>query len=153
MHTFLILHGPNLNLLGEREPGIYGNQTLDEINSSLQELAENLGVEIEAHQSNGEGALIDLLHECRTWASGVVFNPGGYTHTSVALRDAISSIGVPVVEVHLSNIYQREEFRQYSLIAPVCLGSISGFGAQSYSLALRALVDYTESIPAKKILP
>jgi len=147
MHTFLILHGPNLNLLGRREPEIYGSQTLEQIDASLEKLAAELGVQIQARQSNSEGGLIDLLQDSRAWANGVIFNPGGYTHTSVALRDAIAAIGLPVVEVHLSNIFRREEFRQRSLIAPVCIGSISGFGAQSYLLALRALAAYLENPP------
>jgi 3-dehydroquinate dehydratase-2 len=147
MHTFLILHGPNLNLLGRREPEIYGSQTLEQIDASLEKLAAELGVQIQARQSNSEGGLIDLLQDSRAWANGVIFNPGGYTHTSVALRDAIVAIGLPVVEVHLSNIFRREEFRQRSLIAPVCIGSISGFGAQSYLLALRALAAYLENPP------
>lgn len=145
MRTILILHGPNLNLLGLREPAIYGSQTLEQINASLENLAVELGVKIISRQSNSEGTLIDTLHDCRNWASGVVFNPGGYTHTSVSLRDAITSIGLPVVEAHLSNIARREDFRQRSLLAPVCIGSISGFGAQSYLLALRALVIYLEN--------
>ena len=137
----LVLHGPNLNLLGTREPEVYGSMTLDNINSKLIELGGGLGVEVECLQSNHEGALIDALHDARTWANGVVFNPGGYTHTSVALRDAISAIQIPVVEVHLSNVYAREEFRQVSMMSAVCKGKITGFGWMSYTLGLRALVD------------
>jgi 3-dehydroquinate dehydratase-2 len=144
MQTLLILHGPNLNLLGQREPAIYGSQTLDQINASLTRLGDELGVHILARQSNSEGQLIDILHDARTWAAGIVFNPAGYTHTSVALRDAIAAIGLPTVEVHLSNIFKREEFRQKSLIAPVCIGTISGFGAHSYELGLQALAKYLE---------
>ncbi len=137
----LILHGPNLNLLGTREPEVYGSMSLDDINKKMIELGKELGVELKCLQSNHEGALIDALHDASTWASGVVFNPGGYTHTSVALRDAISAIGIPVIEVHLSNVYAREEFRHKSLISAVCKGKISGFGWRSYELGLRGLLD------------
>jgi 3-dehydroquinate dehydratase-2 len=140
MKTILILHGPNLNLLGRREPEVYGSLTLANIDDMLADLGNELGVEIRSFQSNGEGALMDALHEAAAWADGVVFNPGGYTHTSVALRDAVSAIGIPVVEVHLSNIQGREGFRRRSLIAPVCAGSVSGFGWRSYELGLRGLL-------------
>jgi len=137
----LVLHGPNLNLLGTREPEVYGRMTLEEINQKLVEQGRTDGAEVRCLQSNHEGALIDALQEARIWADGVVFNLGGYTHTSVALRDAISAIGIPVVEVHLSNVYAREEFRHTSMISAVCKGKIAGFGWRSYILGLKALID------------
>ena len=137
----LILHGPNLNLLGTREPEVYGSMTLNDINEKMIALGKELGAEVTCLQSNHEGALIDALHDARAWASGVVFNPGGYTHTSVALRDAISAIVIPVIEVHLSNVYAREEFRHTSFVSAVCKGKVSGFGWKSYELGLRGLMD------------
>lgn len=137
----LILHGPNLNLLGTREPEVYGSLTLGDIDDRLFELGRALGAETRSIQSNHEGALIDALHEARTWADGVIFNPGGYTHTSIALRDAIVAIGIPVIEVHLSNVYAREEFRHHSMFSAVCRGKITGLGWRSYTLGLRALVE------------
>lgn len=130
-----------MNLLGTREPEVYGSLTLDDINNKLIELGNELGAEVKCLQSNHEGTLIDALHEARTWAGGVVFNPGGYTHTSIALRDAISAIQIPVIEVHISNVYAREEFRHVSMISAVCKGKITGLGWKSYALALRALAE------------
>jgi len=141
MAAIIVIHGPNLNLLGQREPGVYGNLTLEEINLRLVEQGKSLGLEVHSFQSNIEGVLIDALHDAQQWAAGVVLNAGGYTHTSIALRDAVSSINLPVVEVHLSNIYAREEFRHISLIAPVCKGSIAGFGWKSYLLGMIALAE------------
>lgn len=139
MIAVLVLHGPNLNLLGRREPDIYGRVDFDEINRRLMAYGQELALEVHTFQSNHEGVLVDQLQEAQGWARGVVLNAAAYTHTSVALRDAISAISIPVVEVHLSNTQAREEFRHLSLIAPVCAGTISGFGWRSYLLGLQAL--------------
>ncbi len=137
-----MLHGPNLNLLGKREPGVYGHVTLDEINRLLQQDALGLQVEVSTLQSNHEGVLVDAIHDCLGRHQGILINAGAYTHTSVAIRDALAGVAIPTVEVHLSNIYRREEFRHHSWIAPIAIGQISGFGAESYRLGLQALVNY-----------
>lgn len=139
MKNILIIHGPNLNLLGEREPEIYGKQTLDEINKVILDYAGNHGMECKFFQSNHEGALIDTIQENRNWMNGLIINPGGYTHTSIALRDAVSALSCPKVEVHLSNIHSREKFRRRSYISPVVNGVICGCGSHGYILALDAL--------------
>ena len=141
----LIMHGPNLNLLGEREPGIYGSDTFDSINAEIAEKAKTLGFECEVYQSNCEGELIDRLQAARLDCAGVVLNAGAYTHYSYALRDCIASLRIPVVEVHMSNIHSREEFRHTSVIAPVCIGQIAGFGKNSYLLGVQALADIIKS--------
>lgn len=139
--SVLVLHGPNLNMLGLREPGVYGTQTLADINDKLQDMARQAGVAISCLQSNHEGELIDAIHRARDRYDIIVFNPGAFTHYSIALRDAVAAVALPVIEVHLSNIHSREEFRHRSVIAPVCLGQICGFGARSYYLAMSAAIE------------
>lgn len=136
----LVVHGPNLNLLGKREPEIYGTQTLADIDADLSVLAKELGVEVESIQSNHEGALIDRIQESMGHADGILINPGGFTHSSVALRDALVATDLPVVEIHLSNVYARESFRKLSYVSPIAIGVISGLGAQGYQFGLEALV-------------
>ena len=136
----LVIHGPNLNLLGEREPGVYGKQTLAEIDAAIQALAQQLSVEVSVVQHNSEGAIIDALHAARNDCDAVLINPGAYTHYSYAIADAIAAISIPVIEVHISNVHAREQFRRTSVVAPVCAGSVGGFGADSYLLALRGAV-------------
>ncbi len=138
----LIIHGCNLNLLGTREPEIYGTATLDEINGEIAALAEKLGVEVHFVQSNHEGAIVDAIQAARGEFGGIVINPAGWTTTSIAILDAIKAVGLPAIEVHLSNIHAREEFRRHSVIAPVAVGQICGFGAQGYLLALRAIAHH-----------
>lgn len=142
--SILVLHGPNLNLLGLREPKIYGSTTLVQVNNLLQEESRRLQVELSYLQSNHEGVLLDAIHQARDEHQGIIINPGAYTHTSVAIRDALAGVRIPTVEVHLSNIYQREQFRHHSYIAPIAIGQISGFGVNSYILGLQALVNYLE---------
>ncbi|HEY9696539.1 MAG TPA: type II 3-dehydroquinate dehydratase [Trichocoleus sp.] len=144
MLRILTLHGPNLNLLGKREPGVYGLATLSDINQMLEAEGRSLQVQVTCFQSNHEGALIDEIHAAMGQQDGILINPGAYTHTSVAIRDAIAGVALPTVEVHLSNIHRREPFRQHSYIAPVAIGQISGFGAESYRLGLRALVQHLQ---------
>jgi len=139
-HKILLLNGPNLNLLGVREASVYGRESLEDIVDDLRAYAEQRDTELRAFQSNSEGALVDVIHEARTWADGVIFNAGAYTHYSIALRDAIAGVDLPVIEVHISNVYAREEFRHKSVLAPVCLGVIAGFGRWSYFLGLDALL-------------
>ncbi len=141
-YPILVLHGPNMNLLGEREPEIYGSVTLEEINRKLVEFVPSARLQI--IQSNHEGVLVDAIQEARNWAQGILINPAGYTYTSIAIRDCLSSVKLPAVEVHMSNIYSREPFRSHSVIVPVCIGQICGFGWRSYVLGLTALLDYFE---------
>ena len=142
----LVLHGPNLNLLGQREPGIYGHQTLADINRRLQSCADEAGIALKILQSNLEGELVTAIQQAVAESQGILINPAAYTHTSVALRDAIAAVALPTVEVHLSNVYQRESFRHHSYLAPVCVGQISGFGPYSYELGLQALLQHLSAI-------
>ena len=137
----LVLHGPNLNLLGTREPEVYGTMTLDDVNARIRERATDLGIEVETAQSNGEGELIDLIQGAPGTYDAIVINPGGYSHTSVAIRDAIAGVGLPAIEVHLSNPSAREDFRKVDLVAGACRGVVAGFGWRSYVMALEALAD------------
>lgn len=143
--NILVLHGPNLNLLGQREPGVYGSATLNDINQLLEQEALVLQVKVSIQQSNHEGVLVDAIHSMLGQYQGLLINAGAYTHTSVAIRDAIAAVNLPAVEVHLSNIYRREDFRHHSFIAPVAIGQISGFGSDSYRLGLQALVSHLKN--------
>ena len=141
-----VIHGPNLNLLGQREPDVYGRVTLARIDGELEELAKDRGAVLRAFQSNHEGAIVDAIQEALGWADGLLMNPGAYTHYSYAIRDALSGVGLPTVEVHLSNIHAREPFRHTSVIVPVCVGQISGFGWRSYRLGLLAILEHMDSL-------
>lgn len=153
MKAILVLHGPNLNLLGVREPEIYGQLTLEVIDKRLLSKGKEIGLEVRCRQSNHEGELIDCLHDAMQWAGGVLFNPAAYTHTSIALRDAVAAIRLPVIEVHLSNTAGRESFRRTSMIAPVCRGVIAGFGWRSYLYALLAMADLLTGEPEESGKP
>lgn len=146
MSKILVIHGPNLNLLGQREPDIYGKTTLDEINRRLQKIAESRGIQLEIVQSNHEGEIVDTIGQAKKHQfKAILINPAAYTHTSVAIRDAVAAVDIPTVEVHLSNIYAREDFRHTSLIAPVCRGQVTGFGPHSYVLGLEAVISLIKS--------
>jgi 3-dehydroquinate dehydratase-2 len=140
----LVLHGPNLNLLGTREPEVYGSVTLEEINAQLEASGKQRGCQIECCQSNHEGVLVDRIQDAPSWASGILINPAGLTHSSVSLRDALAATALPIVEVHLSNIFAREEFRHHSYVSSIAVGIVSGFGADSYRLGLDALLRHLE---------
>ncbi len=140
MLKILLMHGPNLNLLGWREPGIYGTVGFDEINRRMKQLAQENNVELRVFQSNSEGALVDAIQDARNWANGILINPGAYSHYSIAIRDALSAVKLPTIEVHLSNIHAREEFRHRLVLTPVCVGMICGLGWRSYLYGLQALI-------------
>lgn len=142
----LVLHGPNLNLTGFREPDVYGKKTLGDIDDMIQSAAQQLAVEVRILQSNSEGVLIDTIQEHRNWAEGIIINPGGLTHYSISLRDALTSVRLPIVEVHLSNVHAREEFRRHSVISPITVGQIVGFGGDGYVLAMQALAKLMRDI-------
>ena len=145
MLRILILHGPNLNLLGTREPSVYGANSLKEIDNAIERLAKEKDIHVESRQTNWEGELVTWIQEARGQFDGLVINPAGYTHSSVAIRDAIAAVEIPTVEVHLSNIHRRESFRKHSYIAPVAIGQISGFGVDSYLLGVTAVVDFIQT--------
>ena len=144
--NILLVHGPNLNLLGKRQPEIYGTQTLDNINHYLIQVAQKQGIELKTFQSNHEGEIVSEIGANIDWANGILINPAAYTHTSIAIRDALSAVSLPVIEIHLSNIYKREDFRHHSYVSPIAVGVISGFGSHSYELALNAMINILQQI-------
>ena len=144
--NILLVHGPNLNLLGKRQPEIYGTQTLDNINHYLIQVAQKQGIELKAFQSNHEGEIVSKIGANIDWANGILINPAAYTHTSIAIRDALSAVSIPVIEIHLSNIYKREDFRHHSYVSPIAVGVICGFGNHSYELALNAMINILQQI-------
>ena len=144
--NILLVHGPNLNLLGKRQPEIYGTQTLDNINHYLIQVAQKQGIELKTFQSNHEGEIVSKIGANIDWANGILINPAAYTHTSIAIRDALSAVSLPVIEIHLSNIYEREDFRHHSYVSPIAVGVICGFGNHSYELALNAMINILQQI-------